>query len=1209
MFIKLVIIEGFRSYRHRTVISSLHENNNVFVGRNGTGKSNFFSAIAFVLTEDYSRITAEQRLLLLHDGGESQVRSAYVEITIDNEDGRLPMEGRRRDSSDVVIKREISSVKDQYSINGKIRPQTQVMSILETAGFSRSNPYYVVKQGKIAQLATAGDGFRLRLLLDVAGAKTFDKRMVESTKILEKDFQARQKVLGFINELEQHLETLSVEKTELEDYLRLDKTKRSLHYAILDKESKRATEKLDTLMKTDQIVAAAFTDLADRVNRLRDEIETTEQEAEEKGNEVTFFEERLNGLKERLQEILERQSEGNLVISDLLSKCEEEKEIQSKHFREKETVEDEIGQTNSELNELKPKLLTLRKEEGELKEKLMTFEQELTALLAKEGHRERFHSPAERNTWIRKEIGKMKKIQSGLEKEGKGLEMELIGKEEQLNDRKAMREESKKEVAEVMAQFAEENKKKLELKRECDQLGLEKRQVWDKVKQKEHAMDEARRRLSEMEDKHKGLIPRAVSKGLISMNRILSQEPSLAPKVLGLLIDFVDTQPTYFTAIDVTAGNRLFHVVVEKMDVALKILDIMAANPAEFPGELTFLPIDTVRGKQATYPSDANVTPLLDHIQLPDKRLTGIFRHVFGNTLVCRTIDDAVRLSRSAGFTCVTIDGDQVKPRGPITGGYLHKERSRMKNFANVERARAVYDEIQQDLASDKENLDRIDVRIRTTRAEVDGHEGTLLRFRNEYESLKRRPALLENEIKSLQKSLDETSVMLADTKRSAHRTNEDIRHLEEEGESDQLGGLSPQDRTRMDVLVSEAQTLKRDVQRKVRERSRMEVEITGLTQRLEMNLTKRKRDLDMSLDDGQMDRRDWDNKMKELKVEMEAEKEEQEVVQKLIDSIRDRQRRADEDMREKMAALDDLKEQEDDHAKRLNQERRKAEKRTGKRLRLQDKIDECGRQLKEIGSLPADAFTKYQDVDLATLQEDFQACNADLKKCNVNLRALDQHNKVVEELEKRRVDLTEAEKELEGIETLMDSLSNEKDQKIEFTFKQVASHFEDIFQKLTSGGKGRLILHSKDPATETTPSSSSTPSTQRTQRYADFLEGIGIQVSFSGSAGEMRDMQQLSGGQKTLVALGFIFAIQKCDPGPFYLFDEIDAFLDPTYRGAVAEMIRTISEGAQFITSTFHPELIEVADKVFGVHFRSKISSITEWDKEGALAFVTEAQ
>lgn len=83
-------------------------------------------------------------------------------------------------------------------------------------------------------------------------------------------------------------------------------------------------------------------------------------------------------------------------------------------------------------------------------------------------------------------------------------------------------------------------------------------------------------------------------------------------------------------------------------------------------------------------------------------------------------------------------------------------------------------------------------------------------------------------------------------------------------------------------------------------------------------------------------------------------------------------------------------------------------------------------------------------------------------------------------------------------------------------------------------------------------------------------LNFLGIRVSFTGHKAEMREMNQLSGGQKSLVALGLIFAIQKCDPAPFYLFDEIDQALDAQHRKAVADMIHELSSDAQFITTTF---------------------------------------
>jgi structural maintenance of chromosome 3 (chondroitin sulfate proteoglycan 6) len=102
------------------------------------------------------------------------------------------------------------------------------------------------------------------------------------------------------------------------------------------------------------------------------------------------------------------------------------------------------------------------------------------------------------------------------------------------------------------------------------------------------------------------------------------------------------------------------------------------------------------------------------------------------------------------------------------------------------------------------------------------------------------------------------------------------------------------------------------------------------------------------------------------------------------------------------------------------------------------------------------------------------------------------------------------------------------------------------------------------------------------------------------------------------LCALALVFAIQQCDPAPFYLFDEIDANLDAQYRTAVAQMLEEIAEqqnsaeggdgpsmSGQFICTTFRPEMLMVADKCYGVTFRDKTSRINTASREEALAFV----
>jgi structural maintenance of chromosome 3 (chondroitin sulfate proteoglycan 6) len=115
---------------------------------------------------------------------------------------------------------------------------------------------------------------------------------------------------------------------------------------------------------------------------------------------------------------------------------------------------------------------------------------------------------------------------------------------------------------------------------------------------------------------------------------------------------------------------------------------------------------------------------------------------------------------------------------------------------------------------------------------------------------------------------------------------------------------------------------------------------------------------------------------------------------------------------------------------------------------------------------------------------------------------------------------------------------------------------------------------------------------------------GVGIRVSFTGSD-EFQSMEQLSGGQQSIVALSLIFAIQKCDPSPFYLFDEIDSNLDTVHREKVASMILKECKTTQFITTTFRPEMLRRADRLYGVVFANRASKISEISREEAQQLV----
>ncbi|KAH7985788.1 hypothetical protein HPB49_026268 [Dermacentor silvarum] len=186
----------------------------------------FLAAIQFVLSDEFSHLRPEQRQALLHEGTGPRVLNAFVEIIFDNSDNRLPV-----DKEEVSLRRVIGSKKDQYFLNKKMVTRTDVMNLLESAGFSRSNPYYIVKQGKasfnvINQMATAPDSQRLKLLREVAGTRVYDERREESKVLLRDTEGKRSKIEDLLKYIEDRLQTLEEEKEELKEYQKWDKMRR-----------------------------------------------------------------------------------------------------------------------------------------------------------------------------------------------------------------------------------------------------------------------------------------------------------------------------------------------------------------------------------------------------------------------------------------------------------------------------------------------------------------------------------------------------------------------------------------------------------------------------------------------------------------------------------------------------------------------------------------------------------------------------------------------------------------------------------------------------------------------------------------------------------------------------------------------------------------------------------------------------------------------
>ena len=183
-----------------------------------------------------------------------------VEIVFDNSDNRFPT-----GHEEVILRRTIGMKKDEYSLDKKSASKADVMNLLESAGFSKSNPYYIVPQGrvripqsylhisleeltmsfkKITALTNAKDHERLALLKEVAGTKVYEQRRAESLRIMADTDAKRGKINELLDYIESRLAELEEEKEELKEFQEKDKERRCMEYALYQRELEEVGEAL-----------------------------------------------------------------------------------------------------------------------------------------------------------------------------------------------------------------------------------------------------------------------------------------------------------------------------------------------------------------------------------------------------------------------------------------------------------------------------------------------------------------------------------------------------------------------------------------------------------------------------------------------------------------------------------------------------------------------------------------------------------------------------------------------------------------------------------------------------------------------------------------------------------------------------------------------------------------------------------------------------
>jgi structural maintenance of chromosome 3 (chondroitin sulfate proteoglycan 6) len=1052
---------------------------------------------------------------------------------------------------------------------------------------------------------------RLELLKEIAGTRTYDERKKESLKIMKDTDNRLDQIEEVIKYLDKRLRELESEKKELSEYLSLDGDRRAAEYSLYNQQYKAAHSKLEALEKDKSKDSSKF----DETHKELDEATKIREKKEEEFDQTRLKIDQLNGQKAKIAkergDLLSKQAQIKAAIEAAQSRASSGKKHSDEAAKELKSVEKELTSTQKKLETVKEGFSAKAAAEDELKTRLAALKQRLTDLYAKQGRANKFSNKKERDAELR---NKLKQLQQQI----KAIEKQLSQLEKTNSALFVEKSRAGEVISKANSEISALRERVDALNGEIQRVELQRNEEFEKRKdiQREEAeiasefgvglgseLEKWRRELESTMDNE-------IRKGLLFIEKIRSE--GNIKGIHGPLIELFDCPVQQFhKPVEVVAGNSLFNIVVDTDDIAAQLIKELNKNKSG--GRITFIPLNRLDYDEPSYPSNTvDVIPMLSKLSFKPVYRPAMLQ-VFGSHLVAR--DLAVAHSFSANFNCITISGDRIDKKGAVTGGYVEFRVSRLECQQRINSSRAGHAQRQQQKTKLQAEMAKLDSIISKFNSQLEGLHEEKKKLRATFAQCELEIKAARSEIASNEETMKKNDKLLRDLKNQLESLHQEEKSLTQELHSELAAELSREDKEEINSLMKEIADLEEELIELSKERAAVEAEVNKLEAAINQRLIRRKDELSLAIqsrsvtEDGeelvhnQLELQRLTAQVKAIETQMNKTVEELEKLSETLNKLQNQ--------------VDKLKHEEIVLSVAAAETSKVAEKYVGRRQNLIRKKDEATRKIRDLGSLPSEV-EKYSNKSADQLINILEKLLEKLKKYgHVNKKALDQFSQFTEQ----KLDLDERKQELsqgrQSILELIQHLDNKKDEAINRTFKQIARNFSEVFAELVPGGKATLVLLKRKESKDAEEDSEAEELAEKdgAGEFEKQYIGVGIKVAFPGGA---TAKHQLSGGQESVVALSLIFAIQRCDPSPFYLFDEVDAALDPAHRTALANMIakekrkevvdedgNITVETTQFITTTFSPEFLHKADKFYGVIFQNKVSKVSVISRGEALELI----
>lgn len=1153
-------MENFKSFGGKLVVP-LMEGYTAVTGPNGSGKSNITDAILFVLGPKSSKAVRAGKLTdLIFDGGKSKGKAPFTKVSLvfDNTDRIMPWDDDTvRLTRFVKLSDNGTDYSSYFYVNDRKSTMSEFDSLLTKARIS-ADGYNMVQQGDVTRIVQMGGIERRRIIDAISGIASFDAD-IEKARGERAEAETNLDRIGIIvEELSHQVDRLARDREDARAYLdaqaRLEMAKAQYTHRRLQIEQSKyrsvsdQIEKLEGRIDSDR---AAKAELEVQRSAKEQEISAKEEEIASKiGPEYRELKEKIEAAKVDLATKKDRKEAAEMDLEE------------QSGFRT--NFEDSIARNNAmvvTLRQNREDLVSKQAEDESRMEAARREESEISEAIADTGGEQKeLQKELERvetdfdacSAELRSTQGRLAKAEAASEEAHTAfanLDDRLQTIDFEIKDAKWSIEQLKAEAGPSTEDFGnrilEAKRRESELEKQESELDAAYRRI-----DAEYNSLQAEKKVSER-----------MNRGSAAVEAILALRNRGEMKgIHGTIQELATVDKGFETALSVAAGGKMQAVVVDNDQVAA---DAISYLKKEKLGRVTFLPLTKMMGGKprakaimSVKDSEGYAIDLIDF----DQKYYNAFWYVLGDTLVVRDMDTARRIM--GGIRIVTMGGELIEASGAMVGGNI-SQQSMLKFGAASEDKLA---ETGERLRKAADALEDVRSKLREVRDEIRGIDDEMRKVssgameqREQMAQLKGRVTELEKtrssasaEMKAVRQRVSDADAELESARTAFGDVSERLSALTETrtGIKNRMAEIAPVDlQNRIQAVRDRIYKLKEEISDNKLQIGGIDTEIAGYgkqNESLQMQLDSVIR----AIEDDQRTIEENTALMQRARIDLDA-----------LRSIEAEMEGGIEDLRNQKDALVAEK-------YRLDSEIREKSKDIENTAATLESFKAQSIQLEaSVAQLKSEVDAIEIEVELPIPSEEeirrtIRAQESAIAKLgNVNLRSIEEYDEKKARLDGLNAEVESLNRHIKELDDLMSSLTSKKKGLFMQSYNAVNENFKSIYAQLSGGGEAYMGLENEDDP---------------------FIGGL--MINAKPRNGKMLRLEALSGGEKSLTALSFIFSIQEHQPSPFYVLDEVDMFLDSINAEMVARRVKESSAKAQFIQVSLRKVTLALADHLIGV-------------------------